>query len=124
MSNKTPIPCLRPVDIGDGVSYVYVKYWGSNTWAGEGLESNKGDTSGCLRKPGCMPLGCCSRPIAVFQRVYSKGNKSISAVLSYPHGLAAEDNYFWEIYPCGDGDIDRFSSEEEMEKAIKKELSK
>ena len=134
MSYINYFPCTKSIDIGDGVSYRLHKHWAMNVWAGEGLYSYKGDGSGCLSKTDrsgnqidlndkyAYISGMCSRPLVVLQRIYKKGDKEISAVLSYPNGLSHQDTYFWETYPMKDGDIDRFSSEEEMEEAIKKVL--
>jgi len=110
-------------DIGDGIKWRYYKHWGQNVWAGERrTEIRKEDRSGCLIEvPGFGML--CLRPRVFLARLYKKGDKEISAVLSYPHGMGVEDSYFWEIYPIrgfkGKHDCERFYSEEEMEKRIK-----
>jgi len=123
MSYNDFFPCTKWVSIGGGVFYRPHKHWGMGVYAGEGKHINNGDRSGCLRD---SPLNSfdetVSKPIVVLQRIYKKGNKELSAVLSYPNGLTFVDEYFWEIYPIKGGDIDRYfgsSAEEQMERAIK-----
>jgi len=116
------IPGTKSIDIGDGISYRPHKHWGMNVYAGEGLFSYNGDASGCLHGDKSERWrATCSRPIVVFQRIYTKGDKQVSAVLSYPDGLSAINHYFWEIYPYHD-DIGCFDTEEEMEEAVKEAL--
>ena len=124
-------PCTKSIDIGYGISYRPHKHWAMNVYAGEKLFSHMGDASGCLiaiaadgtplskNDPCAYISATCSRPLVVIQRIYTKGDKQVSAVLSYPDGLSHQDSYFWEIYPTLDGDIDRFNSEEVMEDAIR-----
>lgn len=125
MSWNDFIPCTKPVSIGDDIYYRPHKHWGMNIWAGEGLYEMNGDASGCLHKDAKWPLGTCSKPIVVMQRIYWNGKKQISAVLSYPNGLSIQGEYFWEIYGDGLDDIERFfdsNAEEEMETRIKELL--
>lgn len=126
MSWTDYFPCTKWVKIGDGISYRLHKHWGMNAWAGEGLKIHNEDRSGCLVDEtlgGHIGLTC--KPIVVLQRIYKKGKKEMSAVLSYPHGITGSDEYCWEIYPMADGDIERFfgeKAEQKMERRIKKEL--
>lgn len=114
---KDWLDCTKEQKLVDGIKYRYHKHWGMNCWAGEGLTIKDGDRSGCLHEEESRFYGC-SKPSVVFQRIYYKGEKQISAVLSYPHGIGAVKRYFWEIYPSSNGDVERFFDEEEMEKAI------
>ncbi len=137
MSWNDWIPCTKPVYIGNDIYYRPHKHWGMNVWAGEGLFIKNGDRSGCLNgfdifgKPipentNLSITAACSKPIVVMQRIYWKGDKRISAVLSYPRGLSYHEEYFWEIYGDGLDDIDRFfgdKAEEEMEVKIKLALT-
>lgn len=112
-------------DIGDDVSYRQYKHWATNVWAGEGLKQREGreSRSGCL-----LDDNLCYQPYAVEARHYRKGesDKKISAVLSFPSGMGFEEDYFWEIYPSDDGDIERFvgeGAEEAMELKVKELLN-
>jgi len=109
-------------DIGEGVKWRYYKHWGQNVWAGEGRTEVFGDKGGCIIEVPSYPR-LCLKPIVFLARLYKKGDKEISAILSYPNGIGAEDTYFWEIYPIkgfrGEYDCERFLSEEEMEMRIK-----
>jgi hypothetical protein len=117
MSYTNFFKCIKPVDIGDGISYRIHKHWAMNYLAGEGETIYKGDRSGCLGDDGkCYP------PKVVIQRIYEKGGKHISAVLSYPQGINCSDQYQWEIYLVDDGDIQRFDDDSEMEDVIRRIL--
>jgi len=104
------------------------KHWGMNVYAGERItkleEEGHSDRSGCLH-PETMPWEC-TRPCVVIYRHYWSKKGKISSVLSYPFGIGAENCYFWEIY-CLEGnlfdDIERYFSEEEMERRVIKLLS-
>lgn len=127
------IPCTKVIGIGNGIKYRLHKHWGMNIWAGEGLFIHNGDRSGCLtdydivgrpiNKKYPLSTATCAKPLVVLQRIYYKGKKQISAVLSYPNGLSLIDKYFWEIYPSQNGDIERFFDETKMEAKIKRLLS-
>lgn len=123
------------------IKWRYYRHWGNNCHAGEGREGIRNkegkvvDGSGGLHSitgvltthSGNKVFGearlMCSRPIVMLARHYVKGNEQISAVLSYPNGLSIVDGYFWEIYPYK-GDIARFGSTAEMEKAVVRELNR
>src|SRR3990167_4228838 len=118
--------------IGDGIKWRYYRHWGQNYYAGEGSQGRTDETgtvvdgSGGLKtncQNGICSLGCCMKPIIFLAREYFKGKKRISAVLSYPKGLGIDPDYFWEIYPISDGDVERFYSQKAMHKAIKKEFN-
>lgn len=110
--------------IGDGIRWRYYKHWAQNVWAGEGRYKVDGDRSGCLYDDG---LGC-SRPLVFLARLYKKGRKEISALLSYPNGIGAVDTYFWEILPTrgfkGYYNCERFTSEVRMERRIRQLMLK
>lgn len=127
--------------IGHGIKWRYYRHWGQNCYAGEKYynlnEFGIQDRSGCLSKdckvqtpldsPGhgrWLVMDMCDRPVVFLAREYWKGNKRISAVLSYPDGFGSVDRYFWEIWPNKDGDCSRFFSEKKMESVIVKLLSK
>lgn len=125
MERRDWIPCTKAIEIGDGISYRLQKHWGMNVWAGEGLYELNGDASGCLHRNPFDQYLTCSRPLVVLQRIYEKGDKSVSAVLSYPNGLShlGDKTYFWEIYPAKDGDVEMFFDEDEMETAVREVLN-
>lgn len=115
------IPATMEREIGDNIVFRPRRAWHSGIYAGERLYQVDGDGSGCLRRGNDL----CNPPLSVTHRLYwhkSNPSKIISSFLSYPNGMGACDEYFWEIYPAEDGDIERFSSELEMEKAIIKIL--
>jgi len=114
-----PTTCER--EISPNIVFRPIRSWHSGTFAGEGLSKIPGtsDGSGCLKGKGY-----CNVPLTVTHRLYwnRKTNKTISAFLSYPGGMGIRGGeYFWEIY-SGDGDIERFSAETEMESRIKELL--
>lgn len=114
------IPTTMEREIGDNIVFRPKRTWHSNTYAGEKLKIVNGDRSGCM-----IGDDICRIPYTVTHRLYwhkSNPSKTISSFLSYPNGMGACNEYFWEIYPAEDGDIERFSSELEMEKAIIKIL--
>jgi len=108
-----------------------IKSWHSNTYAGERLEKmpfSKEDGSGCMRRVNGMNM--CYIPFTVTHRLYwhkKNPKEKISVFLSYPDGMGACEEYFWEVYSIRkDGDIKRFygdNAEEEMEKEIVKFLN-
>jgi len=69
----------------------------------------------------------CSQPKTVIHRIYwheDNSEETISAFLSYPDGMGASDEYFWEVYEI-DEDTERFfgdDAEKEMEEKIIKVL--
>lgn len=93
------------------------KHWGMSYGAGEGHTRIGGDRSGCLERINDRDY--CRPPIVVSQRIYFlEGNEQewISAVHSYPNGLSASSNYFWELYTRGmTDDVEKYDDEEEME---------
>lgn len=98
------IPCTREITIGGGVWYRPLRSWHSNTYAGEGLTSVRGDGSGCLHEGrGAMPVA--SQPSTVTHRLYwheRNRERTISVFLSYPNRMGYSDGeYFWEAYGTG-----------------------
>jgi hypothetical protein len=127
------IPCTREISIGRNVVYRPLRRWSAGTYAGEGIGSIQGDRSGCVHVESGRRL--CSPPNVVTHRRYWNTRApdiGVSAFLSYPHGMGAVDDYFWEIYGGGepedphdrnpeDNDILRFmgpSAESDMEARI------
>lgn len=114
------LPCTRTVSIGDGIWYRPIRSWHAGTYAGEGLQVVHGDRSGCVEMVGDREM--TSPPRSAIHRLYwweGEPLRRVSALLSYPHGLGASPNYFWEV---SIGDCERFHgklAEEEMEKAVK-----
>lgn len=123
----TFIPTTTARSIGDGVFFRPIKSWHSATFAGEKLYKIPGadDGSGCLLKGKEQYRYVCSAPLTVTHRLYwhdKNKEKTISAFLSYPDGMGAMKEYFWETYGIS-CDIERFTgdnAEEEMEKMILK----
>lgn len=123
MSAHGFIPCTMARQIGDtGVFFRPVKSWHSGTYAGERLYElpDSGDRSGCLR-----PDGRADPPYTVTHRMYwheRAPEHKVSAFLSYPNGMGAMDDYFWECNGVDpNGDVTRFTgddAESEMETAI------
>lgn len=115
------IPATMARSIGDGVFFRPIRSWHSATYAGEGLTKIPGsdDSSGCLRD------GMCPQPRSVTHRAYwHKRNPkaTVSVFLSYPNAMGACDQYFWEMYPGPDGDVERFigdDAEAKMEEFVK-----
>lgn len=112
--NYIPGTCDRYIT--PDISFRPIKSWHSNTYAGEGLTNVNGDGSGCIdinRR--------CQQPLSVTHRIYKHdgSDKWISAFLSYPNGMGAVDDYFWEIYNPEESDIEQFDTELEMETKIK-----
>lgn len=119
------IPGTSPREIAPGIFFQPIRSWHSGVYAGEGLTSVDGDSSGCLRKDkDRFGLDYCSPPLTVTHRVYwnEKTGKDLSVFLSYPNGMGCCNSYFWEVYPVGD-DIARFPTETEMEAEVVKLLS-
>lgn len=117
------IPGTMEREIAKDIVFRPIKSWHSNTFAGERLEFIPGtkDRSCCMKKIDGMNM--CSIPYTVTHRLYWNRNKpeqTISAFLSYPNGLIPTDSYMWEALVGGGC---RYSSEEEMEKAIIRELT-
>lgn len=109
------IPATSPRQISPHIYFRPIRSWHSATYAGEGLTVVKTDKSGYL-----LNNGLCYAPKTVTHRIYwhDETNKFISAFLSYPDAMGCVDEYFWEIYPGDNEDVDRFFSEAEMEAKI------
>lgn len=113
------VPCTTARSIGEGFFFRPIRSWHSGTFAGEQLHQYNNDGSGCIDENKMT-----TRPLSVTHRLYwheSNPEKTISAFLSYPQGMGAESEYFWEAYKINN-DIDRFfgeNAETEMEEAIK-----
>ncbi|HEY5339895.1 MAG TPA: hypothetical protein VIK27_02620, partial [Candidatus Aquilonibacter sp.] len=118
------LPTTREVSIGRGVVYRPVRFWTQATYAGEGIASVRGDSSGCAREVNGLPM--CSAPSVAIHRAYwnvAKPSQSVSAFLSYPGAMGACDEYFWEAYLHSEPE--RWigpNAEAEMEAAIVAEL--
>ncbi len=115
-------PTTQWHSIGDGVSWRPYKHWGTGVFAGEGLEIHNGDRSGCRRM--IDGIWYVNSPSVVEARLYKNEIHNISAVFSYPYGIGAQEEYFWEIMPARHRDdvIIRFfgeNAEVEMETYIK-----
>ena len=108
-----------------------IRGWSSNTYAGEGITSVQSDRRGYLNSDGL-----CHAPYVVTHRIYwhKVTNARLSAFLSYPgamgyfgSSLPGEANdkgtYFWELYP-DDGDVSRWSTENELEARVRQLLRK
>lgn len=110
------IPATMEREIYKNIVFRPIRSWHSNTYAGERLKIYNGDRSGCE-----MDDMLCRIPYTVTHRLYwNKNNpeKTISAFLSYPNGMGNCANYFWEIYPAKNSDIERFSCELRMEEYL------
>lgn len=110
------IPATMSRPIGNGVFFRPIRSWHSGTYAGENLEH----IPDCTDRSGCLP------PLTVTHRLYwheLQPDNTISAFLSYPNGMGAADEYFWEAFgPSPEGDITRYfgeNAEEELEAAVK-----
>lgn len=125
------IPATMARAIGTGVFFRPMRSWHSGTYAGERLykmpESN--DRSGCLFEEKAHDFDICSPPLTVTHRNYwheRDAGKTLSAFLSYPGGMGADQEYFWEVYwRQRELDIERFywpEAEAEMEVKIRKFL--
>lgn len=132
MSKLKFIPTTMARHIGDGVYFRPIRSWHSGTLAGEGRKPKDGeDGSGMLMREDYKGLRVCMPPYTVTHRLYwheSEPSKTISCFLSYPNGMGASDQYFWESYGITeDGDIDRYfgeNAEAEMEEAMRQYFAK
>jgi hypothetical protein len=123
------LPCTREVEVGRGVVYRPIRSWHVGTYAGERLHVVGGDRSGCIDEirsaVGGLLREVCSPPSSAIHRVYwnrSQPDRTISALLSYPHGMSSLPEYFWEAYL---GKVERWtgdSAESEMEARIVAEI--
>lgn len=121
------IPTTMSRHIGDNVFFRPIRSWHSGTYAGERLTHmpDNDDRSGCVREDARGIL-ICRPPYTVTHRLYWRHPdqaKIISAFLSYPNGMGACDEYFWEVYSIEpDGGITRFTGENaeaKMEEVIR-----
>lgn len=122
------IPATVARAVGEGVFFRPIKSWHSGTYAGEKLRKMPGtdDGSGCVRTDTASKYGglICNPPLTVTHRLYwsqRDPEKTVSAFLSYPDAMGAENEYFWETYGISD-DIEHFfgeNAEEEMEEFIR-----
>lgn len=122
------IPTTMPRAIGNGVFFRPIRSWHSGTYAGEELEHmpDSTDRSGCLVDARLGPMRLCYPPLSVTHRLYwheSQPDETISAFLSFPNGMGAADEYFWEALGLDpEGDITRYfgeNAEVELEAEIK-----
>lgn len=122
-SQFIPTTCER--EIAPNIVFRPIRSWHSNTYAGEGLYKVNGDGSGCLKRSG-HALEVCYKPYTVTHRAYwhKQTGEYISAFLSYPSGMGAVDQYFWEIHDSSDDYEARFFSETEMETVITARLTR
>lgn len=129
------IPTTMEREIAPNIVFRPIRSWHSGTYAGEKLLKipGKNDGSGCMKKiwNNGYELEVCNIPYTVTHRLYWNKNNpdnTISAFLSYPDGMGAMDEYFWETLGTSeDGDIERFrgeGAEKEMEEKIIKTLSR
>jgi hypothetical protein len=110
------IPGTRVIEIERGVVYRPIVSWHAGNLAGMRMRDVMGDRSGCVELVNGREM--TSIPKSVIHRHYwhpSQPDRVVSAFLSYPYGLGAVDHFFWE---CSWGDVERFETEEEMERAI------
>lgn len=110
------IPGTMERKVASNIVYRPIRAWHSNTYAGEGLKTWKGDRSGCLRDDGLT----CIKPYTVTHRIYwnTQTQEEISSFLSYPNAMGCCDDYFWEIYDYKSGETSRYATEEEMEAKV------
>ena len=119
------VPATRAISIGGGVIYRPLRSWHTGVYAGERLTVVDGDRSGCLYEDEPRK-GLTTSPKSYTHRIYWNPDVpavTVSAFLSYPHGMGVCDGYFWEAMLNREGGPDRFGSEEECEAAIRELLS-
>ncbi len=113
------IPATRAVSIGHGIVYRPIRSWHSGVLAGERYDPKpREDRSGCIVGQ-LRGLDVTQPPRTVTHRIYwspDRPKRWISAFLSYPNGMSCVDHYHWEVLI--DGEVERFSTEEECEAAI------
>jgi len=118
------LPCTREIEIAPGIVYRPVRSWHAGNLAGERLREEGGDRSGCVFNVGAREV--TNPPYTATHRLYwskERPDATISAFLSYPGGMGACQEYFWEAY-IGD-EPERFTgdnAEVEMESAIARSL--
>ena len=120
-----PPGVVEPREIAKGIFMQDRQHWAMNSFAGEGLTVVNGDRSGCVIKDGWKGLDVVLVPKVAIYRHYWSTKGKISCFLSYPNGMGYHNGYFWEVY-CLEGglfeDVERFSTEKELEKRIIKLL--
>lgn len=112
------VPATRAISVGRGVVYRPLRSWHSGVFAGERLPSDRGDRSGCVLGQ-LRGLDVTVPPKTYTHRLYWNSDdptKFVSCFLSYPNGMSIVGEYHWEA--SIDGEIARFSSEDEAERAI------
>lgn len=113
-------PGLKTYQLTSTISWRFYKHWGQGYRAGENMHDVNGDRSGCIHM--FEGLGWTNIPCVVQARLYTSEKGTISAVFSYPspHGIGYSLGYFWEIMDLavGGDSIQRFDTEEEMERRI------
>jgi len=112
------VPATRWHVLGEDIYWRPYQHYGTRCYAGEGLLHKKGDTSGCVTATlNGIPL--TNAPLIVEARLYRKEGHDISALLSYPNGIAPCDQYFWEVYDLTLlNERMEFTTEEDMEQHI------
>jgi hypothetical protein len=119
------LPCTREVEIAPGMVYRPVRSWHAGNLAGEGVRQEHGDSSGCVFTYADREV--TYPPKTATHRLYwsrERPDYTISAFLSYPGGMGAPQEYFWEAYIGSEPD--RFfgdNAESEMESAIVRSLT-
>ncbi len=114
------VPATRAISIGGGVVYRPLRSWHTGVYAGERRTIVGGDRSGCLYEDVAR-AGLTTSPKSYTHRVYWNPDfpgATISAFLSYPHGMGVCDGYFWEAMIDREEGPSRFDSEEGCEAAI------
>lgn len=121
------VPCTREIAIGGGVVYRPLRSWHTGAYAGEGLKSVQGDSSGCVSMHPDRRYMITTPPSTYMHRLYwhvDRPDHTVSAFLSYPNGMGCCDEYFWEN---NIGDCERFTgptAEQDCEASILAELTK
>jgi hypothetical protein len=98
------VPATRAIGIGASVFYRPIRAFSTGVFAGENLTIVDGDRSGCVivterSAVDDRGLPTCHVPKTVTHRVYWHAERPgafASAFLSYPNGMGALDQYFWE----------------------------
>jgi len=121
------IPCTMERMIAPNIFWRPIRSWHSNTYAGEQmLNTPSGDRSGCAKEIHGSHLLHCYIPYTATHRIYwnNETDETISAFLSYPNGMGACDEYFWEaLFEDTERWFDE-NAEIEMEEAIIERLTR
>lgn len=122
------IPNTIERKVTDKIVFRPIKSWHSGTYAGEGLRYIPGTSDGseCIKYVSCYSSAVCSPPMSVTHRLYwhiDNPDRVVSVFQSYPGGLGAWSEWFWELLDDQTGENIRQATEAEIEADVIRILS-